>query len=134
MGLDKKDSELLCSLFAVKDIGYVSKPRLVKGILSQHKTIRYLTLELFCSNPEHSYFTNWNEEYLAPLRMERINRLSGGSHNDKKKVYPEKAGTGSRMDDNVSSHGSGIDSCDNLVQRLISRIWGIARRFMVTRI
>jgi hypothetical protein len=75
--MKSEDEKLVLSLFGAKDLGYVSKPALVRAVAGHHRYANKLLLELFCANPDHAMFEGVNEVVLAPMRSERMKRMAG---------------------------------------------------------
>jgi len=71
------DEKLVLSLFGANDLGYVSKPALVRAVAGHHRYANKLLLELFCANPDHAIFKDVSEAVLAPMRVERVSRMAG---------------------------------------------------------
>ena len=71
------NEKAICDLFGERDIGAVSKSRLIVAVSKQSKLIRDLVEELFCENPYHLFFAQYTKEEVKPLIDERIRRRVG---------------------------------------------------------
>jgi hypothetical protein len=90
--LTKDGVKLVCTMFELKPnqgVKFISKSQLLVTVVKQYNEIRRLigikamiTTELFCSNPDHPLFEEFSELNLAPLRIEKINRHSGGGKHE----------------------------------------------------
>ena len=58
-----------------KDENLVSKKEALIKTLKQHRSIEYLTKELFISNPQHELFKKMSERKLAELRKIKFVRM-----------------------------------------------------------
>jgi hypothetical protein len=70
------NEQTVCGIFGERDIGAVSKSRLVLAVSKQSKLIFDLTMELFCENPGHEFFRQYSDEEKIPLILERERRCS----------------------------------------------------------
>jgi len=82
--LTKEGTELVCRMFGVKGVEFISKNQLLVTVVKMYNEIRklngiqnMLTTELFCSNADHPIFEKSTEIEIAPLRIEKIKRHSG---------------------------------------------------------
>ena len=71
------NEQIVCGIFGERDIGAVSKSRLIVAVSKQSKLIRDLVEELFCENPYHLFFAQYTKEEVKPLIDERIRRRVG---------------------------------------------------------
>ncbi len=72
----------VCELFGVNDVGYISKPMLARAVEDLFEKLQQTRVELFCADPHHPYFNGLPEKKLAPMRLERVARMT-----------PKKGGT-----------------------------------------
>jgi uncharacterized FAD-dependent dehydrogenase len=65
------------------DFESVPRMQMANTLALYHAKINHMLVELFCANPNHLIFKTAGEEVLAPLRVERVIRISGGKNNGK---------------------------------------------------
>jgi hypothetical protein len=71
------NEKAICELFGERDIGAVSKSRLIVAVSKQSRLIRDLVQELFCENPFNLFFAQYTRDEIKPLNDERIRRRVG---------------------------------------------------------
>jgi hypothetical protein len=70
----KTAHEVVADIYGEKDVGAVSKERLIHAVAKQSELIKYLAMELFCENRHHRFFNNFTREEKKPYDDERIRR------------------------------------------------------------
>jgi len=63
--------EIVVASLQLKHISYINKKELTAQLAAYMQKTDWLTMELFCSNSSHSYFT-----HLPPEMLEKLTKIS----------------------------------------------------------
>jgi hypothetical protein len=69
--------KIVCSRFRIKDTQMVSKQRIIQALAAYISAHSVLVEDLFIADPYHPRFNDWPEARLAPLRIMRLEHISG---------------------------------------------------------
>ena len=74
--IQHENERIVCEIAGVKSIGMISKSALINYICQILRKLDFLRNELYIAKPDHIMFENIQESEAAPLRLERIRRIS----------------------------------------------------------
>ena len=69
------NDKLICHLYAVKGVEYVSKGQLQGGVVTLYKRVNELLFELFCVDPGNAQFKGMDEATRARMMKGKMERM-----------------------------------------------------------